>query len=121
MRQPVSWEDILLQNARQHRESLKLLEQLKLDNIALKQRLANALKTATTRSFVEWAELLQVQLLQNDQALALLHHDLVMHFQQRNRDGRPHQAQQDSLNEDLARMQSEFELLKLQCIGLPLL
>jgi hypothetical protein len=66
---------------------------------------------------VEWAELLQVQLLQNDQALALLHHDLVMHFQQRNRDAKPHKQQQDSLNEDLAKMKIEFELLKEQCVG----
>lgn len=110
---------MLLQNARQHKDSMKILEQLRQDNIALKQRLANALKIATTRSFVEWAELLQVQLLQNDQALAILHHDLVMHFQQRNRDTRPHTEQQDSLNEDLAKMKAEIELLKVQCVDLP--
>lgn len=110
---------MLLHNARQHKESMKILEQLRQENISLKQRLANALKTDTTRSFVEWAELLQVQLLQNDQALAILHHDLVMHFQQRNRDARPHREQQDSLNEDLAKMKTEVELLKVQCVDLP--
>ena len=116
----LTWEDLVQQNARQHRESLKMLEQLRQENICLKQRLANALKMHTTRSFVEWAELLQVQLLQNDQALALLHHDLVMHFQQRNRDARPHKEQHDSLHEDMAKMKSEFELLKVQCRGLPM-
>lgn len=99
----------------QRRNSLKVLEQLKQENIQLKQRLANALKLDTTKTFLERAEYLQLQFLQNDQALALLHHDLVMLYQQ----FKPNKKQMENLELDLEKMQQEFEHIKALCIDLP--
>lgn len=99
----------------QRRNSLKVLEQLKQENIQLKQRLANALKLDTTKAFLERAEFLQLQFLQNDQALALLHHDLVMLYQQY----KPNKVQMESLELDLEKMQQEIDHIKGLCSDLP--
>lgn len=99
----------------QRRNSLKVLEQLKQENIFLKQRLASALKLDTTKTFLERAESLQLQFLQNDQALALLHHDLVMLYQQ----SKPNKMQMEGLELDLEKMQQEIEHMKILCSDLP--
>ncbi|GEP97775.1 hypothetical protein [Chitinophaga cymbidii] len=99
----------------QRRNSLKVLEQLKQENIFLKQRLASALKLDTTKTFLERAEYLQLQFLQNDQALALLHHDLVMLYQQ----NKPNKIQMEGLELDLEKMQQEIEHMKILCSDLP--
>lgn len=99
----------------QRRHSLKILEQLKLENIQLKQRLASALKLDTTKAFLERAESLQLQFLQNDQALALLHHELVMLYQQY----KPSQIQMETLEQDLLRMKQELDHMKMLCSDLP--
>lgn len=97
------------------RNYLKVLEQLKLENIQLKQRLASALKLDTTKDFLERAEYLQLQFLQNDQALALLHHELVMLYQQY----KPNQIQMETLEQDLSRMKQELDHMKVLCSDLP--
>ncbi|QEH43221.1 hypothetical protein [Chitinophaga sp. XS-30] len=97
------------------RNYLKVLEQLKLENIQLKQRLTNALKLDTTKDFLDRAEYLQLQFLQNDQALALLHHDLVMLYQQY----KPNGIQMETLEQDLLRMKQELEHIKVLCGDLP--
>lgn len=99
----------------QRRNSLRVLEQLKQENIQLKQRLANALKLDTTKAFLERAESLQLQFLQNDQALALLHHDLVMLYQQH----KINQMQMKTFVQDLEKMQQEIDHLKVLCSDLP--
>lgn len=100
----------------QRRNSLKILEQLKLANIQLKQRLTNALKLDTSKGFLETAEYLQQQLLQNDQALALLHHDLVMLYQQH----KPNPLNMETLEQDLQKMKQELDQLSEVCSDLPM-
>ncbi|MGX5817147.1 hypothetical protein ACWKWU_03070 [Chitinophaga lutea] len=98
---------------------LHLLEQLKHDNVLLKQRLAYALLLHMPEGFLDRAEQLQLQFLQNDQALALLHHDLVMLYQQRHPHTPAYNVRKESLQQDLDRMQQEFEQLKELCGDLP--
>lgn len=99
-------------------ELLRMLEFLKQENIMLKQRLMEALRTNASRQFLEQAETLQQQFLQNDQALALMHHDLVMLYQ-RSSDGKSYLLQQEGLESDLGRMKEEFEHLRMLCSDLP--
>lgn len=99
-------------------ELLRMLEFLKQENILLKQRLMEALRLNASRQFLERAESLQQQFLQNDQALALMHHDLVMLYQKHG-DGKTYNLQQEGLESDLGKMKEEFEHLRLQCSDLP--
>lgn len=99
-------------------ELLRLLEYLKQENILLKQQLMEALRIDSSRQFLERAEALQQQFLQNDQALALMHHDLVMLYQKHS-DCKSYLLQREGLESDLGRMKEEFEHLRTQCADLP--
>jgi hypothetical protein len=101
---------------RQYREMLKTLEMLKITNIQLKQRLACALRRQTTRAFLDRAEALQLQFIQNDQVLQLLHHDLVTLHQQKRRGNT---AVQEIFWQDLQKMRVEMEQIMELCNDLP--
>ncbi len=99
-------------------ELLRMLEFLKQENIHLKQTLMEALRLSSSKMLLERAEALQQQFLQNDQALALMHHDLVMLYQ-KNGDGKMYLLQQEGLEADLGRMQEEIGHLRAQVGDLP--
>ncbi|WP_341843735.1 hypothetical protein [Chitinophaga caseinilytica] len=99
-------------------ELLRMLEFLKQENILLKQRLMEALQLDSSRQFLERAESLQQQFLQNDQALALMHHDLVMLYQKHS-DGKSYLLQREGLESDLGKMKEEIGHLRMQCADLP--
>lgn len=99
-------------------ELLRMLEFLKQENILLKQKLMEALRLDSSRQLLERAESLQQQFLQNDQALALMHHDLVMLYQ-KNGDCKTYLLQQEGLESDLGRMKEEIGHLRAQVGDLP--
>jgi hypothetical protein len=88
-----------------------VLEEVRLENIRLKNLLAEAISKNVSRQFVEQAEIFQQKFLDKDQVIDLLRHE-ISSLLTGNVDVLKNGSQINSMEKDISRLQAETGLLK---------